>query len=351
MPDDRASAERRVHQIRAFRAELAALAREGVTPFGDEDRRALDAHHDRVLDQLARTYDIDRSETAAHLSRGMQLTSLFAAVALTAAVYSLVSRFWGRLDLAMQATLLCAFPLVSLVCVEWSAHRDRTLYIASLFALVAYGTFWLAVVVLSAALNLPVTPLALWAGVVFGLALALPYGFRVILGAALAVLPVALAGSIFQSAGIAWTETASRPEVPALAALGTTALAPRLMLVHQNFGGVTRLVGLGLGLSGLLVLTVLGGASLLPLSNAAVEVVYQAAMLVLCVAILVVSVRRHWSETVALTAVMLTVFLLTRFVDWFWDALPRYVFFLVLAAIAFGWLLALRRLRTRLAAS
>jgi len=72
-------------------------------------------------------------------------------------------------------------------------------------------------------------------------------------------------------------------------------------------------------------------------------------MLLMSVAILVVAVRRHWRETVNASAVLLTVFLLTRFVDWFWEALPRYVFFLLLAAIAFGWLLIMRRIRARLA--
>jgi hypothetical protein len=59
-------------------------------------------------------------------------------------------------------------------------------------------------------------------------------------------------------------------------------------------------------------------------------------------------VRRHWPETVYIAAVALTIFLFGRFVDWFWDAIPRFVFFLLLAAMAFAWLLALRRLRTRL---
>ena len=63
---------------------------------------------------------------------------------------------------------------------------------------------------------------------------------------------------------------------------------------------------------------------------------------------LAVGIRRQWRETVYIAAGSLTVFLFGRFVDWFWDAIPRFVFFLLLAAIAFAWLLALRRLRTRL---
>jgi hypothetical protein len=61
-----------------------------------------------------------------------------------------------------------------------------------------------------------------------------------------------------------------------------------------------------------------------------------------------VGIRRRWPEVVHLASGLLTVFLFTRLVDWFWPALPRYLFFLLVAGIAFAWLLVLRRLRTRL---
>ena len=175
----RDEAERRAGQIRAFRGERSALAEAGAWPLTADQDATLAAYHERLLQQLAVEYHIDQSARAGHLSRGMRLLSFFAAVALTAAIYSLVERIWGRLDLPLQATLLAAFPLMALVGVELSARHERNLYVASLFALVAYGTFWLAVVVLSATLNVPVTPPFLWAGVIFGTSLAIAYRFRV----------------------------------------------------------------------------------------------------------------------------------------------------------------------------
>jgi hypothetical protein len=73
-------------------------------------------------------------------------------------------------------------------------------------------------------------------------------------------------------------------------------------------------------------------------------------MLLIGMTALVIGIRKQWQETVYIAAAALTVFVFIRFVDWFWDALPRFVFFLLLAAIAFAWLLALRRLRSRLSA-
>jgi hypothetical protein len=345
---DRAEAQRRVNRIRAFRAERDALDAAGVAPLTAEQRDAINAYHETVLGQLAAEHDVDRSETAGQLSRGMQIAAFVAAIALTAALYSLVARFWGRLELPVQATLLCAFPLVALVGVELSAQRERTLYIASIFALAAYGTYWLAVFVLSEVLNVPVTPPALWGGALFGVALALPYGFRVIFAGALLALLVALAGSIFQAAGMPWTMIAEFPEIITIAAFLLAIGAPRITGTHRAFAAVARGAALFVGFAGLLLLSSAGPASLLPTPRRVTEAIYQVVMLVASTAVLTLSIRKRWLEATYISAAALTIFIFIRFVDWFWEALPRFVFFFLLAAIAFAWLLALRRVRARL---
>ena len=128
---------------------------------------------------------------------------------MTAAVAALVGRFWAGLDLPLQATLLCAFPLISLGGVELAARRERTLYVASLFALVAYGTFWLAIWVLSDTLNIPLSPPWIWGAVFFGVGLSLPYRFRLILAATLTTLIVALAGTVGFGLGTAFSAAGS----------------------------------------------------------------------------------------------------------------------------------------------
>jgi hypothetical protein len=345
---DRADAQRRVHRIRAFHAELDALTAAGVIALNEAARESITRYHDAVLSRLAAAHDIDRTAAAGQLSRGMQIASFFAALALTAAVYSLVSRFWGRMDVPLQATLLCAFPLMALVGVELAAQRERTLYIASIFALVANGTYWLAIFVLGEVLNVPIPALALWGGALFGLALALPYGFRLLLGGALVAFLLALSGSVFQAAGVPWTAAMEFPEPLTAAAFLLLAVAPRFGAIHQSFGPVTRAVAFTVGFLGLLLLSIAGPASLLPTPVGVTELIYQGLMLLASVGALLVGVRRQWPETVYIAAVALTIFLFGRFVDWFWDAIPRFVFFLLLAAMAFAWLLALRRLRTRL---
>jgi hypothetical protein len=344
--------QERVGQIRAFHAELDELARAGVDTLSPDDLARVRAYHDALVDRLAAAHDIDRTEGARRLSRGMQLASFFGAVTLTAGLYLMVQRFWARLDLPLQATLLAAFSLTALVSVELSARRERTLYIASLFASVAYGTFWLAAVVLTSTLDIPPTPHLLWAGVVFGLALALPYRFRLILAIALVAAIVAIPATVFQSAGVPWTELFARPEMSMVVAFGIGAIvAKQLDAIDRGFAAAARLVGFGIGLGCILYMTFQGRATMLPFSGRVAEVVYQAVMLVVTLLILVLAVRRRWTETVHVASVALALFLLSRFVDWFWDAVPTFVFFFALAGVAFAWLLAMRRLRARLGPS
>ena len=344
---DRDEAEHRVRQIEAFRAELDRLAQAGVGEVTPAQRDAIAAYHDTVLRQYTERFDLDRTAAAAQFSRGMQVASFFGAVTLTAAVYSLVDRVWGRLEFPMQATLLCLFPLVSLVGVELSARRERTFYIASLFALVAYGTFWLAAVVLTELTNIPLTPHVLWAGALFGLSLALPYGFRLILATAIAALIVAMSGSFFQGAAVPWTFAFEKFDISTGVAFAATLLAAPLGRAHASFAPATRVTALSLGFFGLLVLSTFGQASLLPFSDRVIEGAYQGLMVVVAIGALAVGIRRGWRETVVVAAAALTIFLLVRYVDWFWEALPPYLFFFALAALAFAWLLVLRRLRAK----
>lgn len=347
LPRGSSAAQQRANRIRAFREELAALRADGLDVLPAESLQQITRHHDALLADLAGRYDVDVTERAGRLSRGMQIASFFGAITLTAAIFSLVARFWGHLDLPAQLGLLTLFPVLALAGVDLSARREPSLYIASIFAIAAYGTYWLAAVMTTQLLDLPLTPPVLWLGVAFGLALAVAYGFRVVLVGALLALVLALAASLFTVAGAPWTMIAERLEPVVFAAFGLFILAPALEMASPGFGVVTRQVALAIGLLGLLALSMSGEASALLLPTRWVEAFYQVLTLLACVLALVVGLRWRFPELVTIASVVLALFLLSRYVDWFWSALPRFVFFLVLAIAAFAWLLALRRLRAR----
>jgi len=76
-----------------------------------------------------------------------------------------------------------------------------------------------------------------------------------------------------------------------------------------------------------------------------IEKGYQVAGFVLSAAAIGLGIRMGWSEVVNTGNVFFVIFLYTKFYDWWWDMLPKYLFFLILGLTAVLFLLVLRRLR------
>ena len=77
----------------------------------------------------------------------------------------------------------------------------------------------------------------------------------------------------------------------------------------------------------------------------ALEAIYQLAGAIVFPWLIVNGVREGSKGITAVGTVFLSIFLLFRLHDWFWDYLPKWLFFLLVGGLAFGTLLLLRRLR------
>ena len=178
-------AQARADQIRAFQSELAVLQREGVVSLSDAAQDAVQQYHSGLLRGYAAEFDVDTSPDQKQLSWGMRLASLFGALALSAAVFFFFYRFWGGFGTPLQVGLLVAAPLLATLGVEFAARRERSLYFASLIALVAVACFVLNLSVLGQIFNITPSPNAFlaWAG--FSLLLAYGYGLKLVLVAGL----------------------------------------------------------------------------------------------------------------------------------------------------------------------
>jgi hypothetical protein len=348
--DPRREAQARADQIRAFRRELQALEREGVFDLPVTERTALNTYHDQVLERLARDFDVDRSERAGQLSRGLRLASLFGAAALVAAITALVQRFWSGFSLPVQVTLLTAFPLAALAGVHLAAERERTRYVAGLFALVACGTAWFAIGMIARLLDLPMSELLLWPAGAFALAVALSYGFRLVFAIALAMFVVAAASVFFAAGGVPWPTLFERLEPLAATAFVLAGVARSVAAVGPGFADATRHTGVFLGLGALLLLSNLRGSSLLSFTPDVAMALYQVLFPIVAVAVLWRALGNSDGIGVAIATGLLALFLVVRYVDWFWDWLPAWAFFLILAAAAFAAIALLQTLRRRSAA-
>lgn len=342
-------AQARVDRIAAFRAELETVERDGALSLDAGTRERLREYHDRLLEGLARQFDVDRGDAERRMSLGMRLASLVGAMALSAAVFFFFYRFWGALAVWAQVAILTVGPIALLAGVEVAARRERTLYIASLLALVAAASFGLNLGVLGAEFNLVATPLAIGAWGLFVLFMAYGHGLRLLLAGALAALVACATAWPANLAGIDWTSAILRPEPAILSGAALMALADTgVNRSRAGFPATFRVVGLLAVFLPLLIVSGWGEFSYLPWPPDSVEAIYDGLGFALPAAGLWIGLRRRWPEVVNLSAAFLVLFIYVKCFEWAWDWLPRYLFFLMLAAIAIALLFLLRRLRAQM---
>src|SRR5258708_32547761 len=101
----------------------------------------------------------------------------------------------------------------------------------------------------------------------------------------------------------------------------------------------------------MLVLAFWGTGSYLDLESTTIEHGYQIAGFALSAGVIWLGARRNWSAVSNTGVVFFVVFLYTKFFDWWWESMPKYLFFLVLGLTAMLILLVLRRVRGEARAS
>lgn len=342
----RADAQQRADQVRVFEEELARLEREGVIALTDAQRQAIAAHHRGLLAQLARAYDIDRDVRAKQLSLGMRMASFLGALALAASVFFLFRQFWDRFSTAAQVVIVIVAALGSLSAAVWIQGRDSSGYFTKLAAMVAFACFVINIVLLGQTFNITPSDKALipWAG----LALLLAYAcdLKLLLAAGILCVIAWVSARTGTWSGMYWLHFGERPEnfFPAAAIL----FAVPHFIAHEKcsgFSAIYRVFALLTVFLPMLVLANWGGISYLDWDEDFVEGVYQVMGFVLSAGAIWLGARRRWPEVVNTGATFFVIFLYTKFFDWWWDVMPKYLFFLVIGLTAVLLLVVMRRLR------
>jgi len=344
---ERAAAQQRADRVRAFEQELAALESEGVFVPDPDVRERIRRHHEALLAGLARHFDVDTTARTAQLSLGMRVAALLGAVALIAAVVLFFLRIWGGIPVAGQVALLTAAPLLMLAAMEAAIRRPGARPLAELFGAVALGAFVLQLAAFQQIFALRESPHGFLAWALLALALGHGYGFRGPGSAGVALLAWWLVLMLAVAAGGSWHDPLHWPEHATVVGFGLFALGavPRLQPVEmrQNY----RAIGLVAGFATLLLLATNGRQNGFGLDRHTAETVYQLVTLAASIAVIAVGVRRGWRETLVAGTGAFLLLAVVKSVDWFWDWMPRYLYFLMLGVAALAVLLVLRRLRLR----
>ncbi|MGP3791287.1 DUF2157 domain-containing protein [Pseudomonas sp. B392_1p] len=345
MPLSRDQAQQRADDIQAFRRELERLQQEQALSLTAPQHRQLDAHHARLLDDYRHVFDIDPNQHARQLSLGMRIASLLGALALVASVLFLFHQFWGYFDTALQVALLVGASVASLLLTFAVRQRDASGYFSKMIALLALACLVLNTVMLGQIFNLTPSDNVLLAWAAYALLLAYACEARLLLAAGLICLLGFIAAKINAWSGFYWLNL-EFPEHFFLAGL-LCFLAPHWLPKGRfdSFASTYRLFGLLALLGPVLVLAHWGAGSHLPWSIELIEGGYQVLGFAGSALAIWLGARRDWPEVVNTGLCFFIIFLFSKLFDWWWEVMPKYLFFLMLSLVAVLILLILRRLR------
>lgn len=348
-PLDRVQAQRRVDQIQAFRDELARLDQDAVLILSEDQRQRLRAHHDHLIQDFARQFDVDTSVSQKQLSWGMRIASFLGALALAASVFFFFYRIWGVIPTPVQVIILVSAPILTALLTEFAAKREIVPYFTTLIGLIAFACFVLNLSLLGDLFNLTPTQHALLVWGAFAFVLAYNHGLRLLLVAGILCLIGFLSATVGASRGIYWLSFWARPEnfLPAgllLFAFPSMVAHPK----HPDFRVYYRVFGLLTMLIAILTLSHWGNGSYLMLPEDLIEAAYQLLGFSLSGVAIWLGIRQHWPGVTHLGTTFFVIQLYTKFFEWWWEWMPKYIFFLLLGLIAVGLLFGIQRLRTLL---
>jgi len=343
---NRADAQQRADEIRVFNLEVQRLASEGVLKLDVTQHSAVDAYHGALLAQYAKAFDIDRDSQAKQLSLGMRVASFFGALALAASVFFLFYQFWGWFSPMVQVGILIAAALATFIGAVWIQDRDASGYFTKLAGMVAFACFVLNVVMLGQIFNITPSDKALLPWAAFAFLLAYAFDLRLLLAAGIFCLVAYVAARVGAWSGMYWIHFGERPE-------NFFPVAIMLFFVpqwidHQRFAGfapIYRVLALLAFFLPMLVLSHWGSISYLPFEKKIIEGIYQTLGFAGTAVVIWYGARMHWNEVVNTGVTLFVIFLYTKVFDWWWDVMPKYLFFLVLGLSAVLLLFVFRRLR------
>ncbi len=342
----RTEAQQRADEIRVFQKELDRLEREGVLTLSDDQRRAVAEHQRSLLAQYAQAFDIDRDTQSRQLSIGMRVASFLGALALAASVFFLFYQFWGLFPATAQVGILLAAAFGIFGATFVIQGRDATGYFTKLAAMVAFACFVLNIAMLGQIFNITPSDKALLPWAAFALLLAYTCDLRLLLAAGILCLIAFISARTGTWSGMYWLHFGERPEnfFPAAIALF---FVPQI-LDHRRFQGfaaIYRVFGLLTLFLPMLVLANWGQISYLDFDRTLIQGFYQVLGFVGSAAAIWLGTRRHWPEVVNTGLTFFVIFLYTKFFDWWWDIMPKYLFFLVIGLSAVLLLFVFKRLR------
>jgi len=324
------------------------LESENIISFDDTLKSKMQDYHTNLIAALAARFDIDSTNQKKQLSLGMKIASFLGALGLSASVFFLFYQFWGTLEVAVQVIILILTPLTTLAITLHFSKQETTSYFSKIFALLTFVSFVLNISMLGRIFNITPSENALLLWAVFALTLAYAINARLLLAFGIISLCAFLSAKIGTWSGIYWVGFGQKPEhfIPLAILLFFTSF-----IKHHRYDGfevIYRVFAMIVFFLPVLILANWGYISYLPFDSNLIEIIYQIIGFAMSALLIFFGIKKNLSDVVNGANIFFTIFLYTKFFDWWWDWMPKYIFFFLIGVSALLVLYLFKRLRVAL---
>ena len=345
---DAIQAQNRIDQIHSFHQELSCLKANAGLTLSNQQQQSIDDYHGQLVKDLNSQFDLDLSIKEKQLSWGMKIASLFGALAMAAGLFFLFYRFWGEMTTNFQVFCLVIASLGSLGLTCFLKESGASPYYCKISALVSLAALILNITMLGEIFNLTPSPNAILVWSAYAALLAYYCRARLLIFFAIVGVLNFIAMKVGTWSGIYWISFGERPEnfiLPSIVIFSLPVFFSKP--AYQDFNPVYRVTSLISLFIPVLILSNFGAISYLPASADAVEIIYQILGFLLAGFTIGLGIKMQWRDTVNTGVVFFVLFLYTKFFDWWWELLPKYIFFFIVGAISIGLLMLFTKLRTK----
>lgn len=344
-------AQSRIDQIQAFQNEVIALENDQIFKLPEDQATSISSYHGELLQQYADIYDADISDHAKKLTWGMKFASLFGAFAMAISIFFLFYQFWGVIGTVVQVVILILAPVSMFLLSIYLSQKEKNAYFSKIAALVSLSCFVLNLSMLGQIFNITPSPNAFLIWATFGFLLAYACNARLLLSFAIIIFSSFIAMKLGSWSGMYWINFGERPEnffIPSMVIF----MIPQVINQsrYNGFSVIYRTFSLIMIFLPILILSNWGNVSYfhsdyLHLSSNTIEGSYQLLGFILAGFAIWKGIKRQWNEVMNTGNIFFILFLYTKLFDWWWDWLPKYVFFFLLGLLALLALMAFKRLR------
>lgn len=325
--------KQRRQQIHAFQLELEQLEQDNVVSLSQEQHERIGAYHAQLGSK--------QLSSSQQLSMAMRLSTLFAALALSAAAYFFLQLFWHQMSLAAQLLIAIGSPLVFLLAAQHTSKHDQDAYFPRLFAVLSWFCFVLDISLISDLFNLNPDISVLLIFSIYALLLAYLYQSKLLCSVGLLLISGFMVGKLQTNQLAEIYIRFDKLElffIPALLMFFASKITP-------SFDATYRGTSLVIALLCCLCLAWDSSMSLFNFSRSSIENIYHLLGLLLSVAAISFGIAKAWQESYRIGTFFFIVFLYSKVISW-WanNILPAYLFFFLIGLMAVFCLLVFKRL-------